>query len=321
MGTWTTLGDLLNITFTFSAALIFAAMGGIFSERSGVVNIALEGLMVAGAFAAAIGAYYMEQADMAGLAPWIGLLCAAVFGAAFSLIHAFATITYRADQVVSGVVINFLALGFCVYMVPLLFDGAGQTRTLIQGGFEKRAIPVLSQIPVLGKGVFTSYPTTYLALVSVVIMWYVLFRTPFGLRLRAVGEHPGAADTVGVKVNRVKYIGVMLSGMLAGIGGATITLTTSSNFAHNTVSGQGFIALAAVIFGKWHPFGALAAATFFGFSQALGSYVQIYEWANQIPREWIYMLPYVLTLIVLAGFVGKSVAPASLGEPYDPGKR
>lgn len=321
MGVINTLGDLLNITLTFSAALIFAAMGGIFSEKSGVVNIGLEGLMVAGAFAAAVGAYRMEQAGNPEFAPWFALICAIGLGVVFALIHALATVTFKSDQVVSGVVINFIALGFCVFMVPQLFDGAGQTKTLLEGRFSKVQIPGLSDIPLLGKSIFTAYPTTYLALFAVFAVWFVLYKTPFGLRLRAVGEHPGAADTVGVKVNRIKYIGVLMSGVLAGLGGATITLTTSANFAHNTISGQGFIALAAVIFGKWNPVGALAAAMFFGFSQALGSYIQIYEWSRNIPTEFIYMLPYILTVLVLAGFVGRSVAPAALGEPYDPGKR
>ncbi|MFF2157490.1 ABC transporter permease [Paenibacillus chitinolyticus] len=314
------LGQLINTTLVFSTALIFAALGGIFSERSGVTNIGLEGLMISGAFAAAVSTFYAQEAGMGSMSPWIGLLAALVFGVLFSLIHAVATITFKSDQVISGVVINFLAAGVTVYLVKLLFEGAGQTETLTEV-FSKWAIPGLSQIPVLGYGIFTAYPTTYIALILVAVSYYVLFKTPFGLRLRSVGEHPSAADTVGVNVRRMRYIGVMLSGAFAGLGGATIALTTTSNFSHNTISGQGYIALAAMIFGKWHPVGALGAAVFFGLSQAIRNYVQLFEWSQSIPQEFIFMLPYVLTILVLAGAVGRAYPPAALGEPYDPGKR
>ncbi|WP_068776714.1 ABC transporter permease [Paenibacillus sp. FJAT-26967] len=314
------LGQIINTTLVFSTALIFAALGGIFSERSGVTNIGLEGLMIAGAFASAVSTFYAQEAGMGSMSPWIGLIAALVFGTLFSLIHAVATITFKSDQVISGVVINFLAAGTTVYLVKLLFEGAGQTETLTEV-FGKWAIPYLSDIPVIGYGIFTAYPTTYIALILVAVSYYVLFKTPFGLRLRSVGEHPSAADTVGVKVLRMRYIGVMLSGALAGLGGATIALTTTSNFSHNTISGQGYIALAAMIFGKWHPVGALGAAVFFGLSQAIRNYVQLFAWSQSIPQEFIFMLPYVLTILVLAGAVGRAYPPSALGEPYDPGKR
>ncbi|KEQ23796.1 ABC transporter permease [Paenibacillus tyrfis] len=314
------LGELIHTTLVFSTALIFTAMGGIFSERSGVVNIGLEGLMISGAFASAVAAWYAEQAGFADGAPWIGLLAAILVSMLVSLIHAVASITFKADQVVSGVVINFLAAGFTVYLVKILFAGSGQTETL-NAVFHNVAIPGLASVPLLGYGVFTAYPTTYLALAAVALGWYAMFKTPFGLRLRAVGEHPGAADTLGVNVTRMRYIGVLLSGALGGLGGATITLTTTSNFSHNTISGQGFIALAAMIFGKWHPFGALGAAIFFGFAQAIRNFVQLFPVSQAIPMEFIYMLPYILTILVLAGAVGRAYPPASLGEPYDPGKR
>ncbi|UUZ81565.1 ABC transporter permease [Paenibacillus sp. P26] len=314
------IGELIHTTLVFSTALILTALGGIFSERSGVVNIGLEGLMVSGAFASAVAAYYAEQAGMTAGAPWIGVLAAVLFGVLVSLIHAVASITFKADQVVSGVVVNFLAAGLTVYLVKILFSGAGQTETL-NSVFHNVAIPGLSAIPLLGYGIFSAYPTTYLALVLVAVAWYVLFKTPFGLRLRAVGEHPGAADTLGVSVTRIRYIGVLLSGALGGLGGATITLTTTSNFSHNTISGQGFIALAAMIFGKWHPFGALGAAIFFGFAQALRNFVQLFEISKAIPMEFLYIAPYILTILVLAGAVGRAYPPSALGEPYDPGKR
>jgi ABC-type uncharacterized transport system permease subunit len=316
----TSFGQLINITLVFSTALIFGALGGIFSERSGVVNIGIEGLMVSGAFASAVGSYYAEQADLGALSPWIGLIAAMIFAMVFALIHAVATITFKADQVISGIVINFLSAGITIYLVKILFEGAGETETL-NNVFSKIEIPLLSKIPFLGYAIFTAYPTTYLALILVAVTYYILFKTPFGLRLRSVGEHPSAADTVGIKVKRIRYIAVLISGALAGLGGATITLTTTSNFSHNTISGQGFIAMAAMIFGKWNPVGALGAAMFFGLAQALNNYLQLFDFSKNIPQEFLYMLPYVLTILVLAGAVGRAQPPSSLGEPYDPGKR
>ncbi|MGP0586363.1 ABC transporter permease [Paenibacillus timonensis] len=319
MDVLTLLGQLLNSTLVFSTALIFTALGGIFSERSGVVNIGLEGLMIFGAFAAGVGTYYAQEAGMGSFSPWVGVIAAMVMGAIGALIHAVATITFKADQTISGIVINFLAAGLTVYIVKLLFEGAAETPLVTV--FHKVPIPVLRDIPIIGEGFFNSYPTTYLALILVVVIYFVLFKTPFGLRLRSVGEHPSAADTLGVNVTKMRYIGVLLSGILGGIGGATITLTTTSTFAHNTISGQGFIAIAAMIFGKWNPLGAFGAAMFFGFSQAIRNYVQLFEWSRSIPQEFIFMIPYVLTIIVLVGAVGRSSAPAALGTPYDPGKR
>ncbi|WP_433945817.1 ABC transporter permease [Paenibacillus sp. SN-8-1] len=315
----TTLGQLINTTLVFSTALIFAALGGIFSERSGVTNIGIEGLMTFGAFSAAVATYYAEQAGMGGGAPWVGLIAAVITGILASLIHALASITFKADQIISGIVINFLAAGSTLYLVKLIFSGNGET-PLLQV-VSKYPIPGLSQIPIIGEGLFNNYPTTYLAIILVFVAYYVLYKTPFGLRLRSVGEHPSAADTVGINVRRMRYIGVMISGALAALGGATVTLTTTSTFAHNTISGQGFIAIAAMIFGKWNPIGAFGAAAFFGFSQAIRSYVTLFAWSSHIPMEFIYMLPYVLTIIVLVAAVGRSSAPSALGIPYDPGKR
>jgi ABC-type uncharacterized transport system permease subunit len=194
-----TIGQMLNSAFVFSAALILAALGGIISERSGVVNIGLEGLMTAGAFASAFSAYHAQEAGFGGWSPWIGMLAGAVFAMLYSLIHAVATITFRADQVVSGIVINFIAAGSTLYLVKLLFDGAGES-PLVNEVFTQVSIPVLRDIPILGEGLFTAHPTTFLALILVAVVYYALYKTPYGLRLRAVGEHPSAADTVGIKV-------------------------------------------------------------------------------------------------------------------------
>ncbi|WP_017811379.1 MULTISPECIES: ABC transporter permease [Paenibacillus] len=320
MDVLTIIGQLINTTLVFATALIFTSLGGIFSEKSGVTNLGLEGLMVFGAFAAGVVGHYAQDAGMDTFsAATMGLLAAIVLGTIVSLIHALASITFKADQVISGIVINFLAAGSTLYMVKLLFDGAGETELI--AGYNRIAIPYLSQIPLLGDAIFNAYPTTYLAIILVFVSFYVLYKTPFGLRLRSVGEHPSAADTVGIKVNRMRYIGVMLSGALAGIGGATITLTTTGTFSHNTISGQGYIAIAAMIFGKWNPIGAFGAAVFFGLAQAVRNYVQLFAWTQSIPPEVIYMLPYVLTIIVLVAAVGRSSAPSALGQPYDPSKR
>jgi ABC-type uncharacterized transport system permease subunit len=313
-------GQLINTTLVFSTALIFAALGGMFSERSGVVNIGLEGLMVSGAFAAAVATHSASEAGFGSGSPWIGLIAAVVYGVLFSLLHAVATITFKSDQTVVGVVINILALGVAIYFTRSLYDGSVQTPQLYDV-FSKVSIPLLSDIPILGEGFFHAYPTTYIVAILVAVSFFLLFKTPFGLRLRAVGEHPSSADTVGINVSRYRYIGVMLSGALAGLGGATITLTTTSSFAYNTISGQGFIALAALIFGKWNPLGLAGAAVFFGFAQAIRNFAQLFDWSKNIPTEVFYMLPYVLTLIVLAAAVGRSSAPSALGQPYDPARR
>ncbi|MFD0962082.1 ABC transporter permease [Paenibacillus chungangensis] len=313
-------GQLLNITLVFSTALIFAALGGMYSERSGVINIGLEGLMVSGAFAAAVMTDYATNAGFGALSPWVGLAAAAVYGVLFSLLHAVAAVTFRANQTVVGVVINILALGSAIYFTRSLYNESAQTRQL-QYVFGKMPIPGLSDIPIIGEGLFRAYPTTYLAIVLVAVSYVVMYMTPFGLRLRAVGEHPSSADTVGIHVAKYRYIGVMLSGALAGLGGATITLTTTSSFAHNTISGQGFIALAALIFGRWNPIGLAGAALFFGLASAVRNFVQLFEFSRQLPSELFYMLPYVLTLVVLAAAAGRTQAPAALGQPYDPARR
>lgn len=314
--------NLIHDTIVFSTALIFAALGGVYSERSGVVNIALEGMMVIGAFTGAVVTFFMQSVfpgpSMA--APWIGFAAAIIAGAIFSLPHAFASITFKADQVVSGIALNFLATGLAVYLTKIIFHGAGQTTTL-NVVFNKWDLPVLGDLPVIGHAIFEAYPTSYLAFILVFVTWFVLFKTRFGLRLRAVGEHPRAADTAGINVKRMRYTAVMISGALAAMGGATIALTTTSNFSHNTISGQGFIALAALIFGKWHPAGAMGAALFFGVAQAVKSLVQVLGLTTLIPIEFIFMLPYILTILVLAGFVGRSNSPSSLGKPYETGSR
>ena len=261
------LQSIIPTALFFSAPLIFTALGGVFSERSGVVNIGLEGLMVMGAFVGIV--FNLTFADVLGTwTPWISILVAMVVSAIFSIIHAVASVSLRADQVVSGVAINFLALGLGVFLTKQWY-GKGQT-DMVSMPFYTQDIPLLANIPVIGRIFFQGvYLTSYLAILLAFVAWYVLYKTPFGLRLRAVGEHPMAADTNGINVYKMRYIAVIISGALAGLGGSVFALTIAMNFSHSTIAGQGFISLAAVIFGKWHPLGAMGAALFFGFAQSL----------------------------------------------------
>ncbi|GAX88468.1 ABC transporter permease [Effusibacillus lacus] len=320
--TWTVFLDtVLNNTLVFATPLILAALGGVISERAGVVNIALEGFMIMGAFGAAITAFYLgDEMGLGALGPWFGLIAAFLLGMLFAVPHAVASIHFRADQVVSGVAINFLAAGFSIFMVKILFEGSAQTKT-IQNTFTKVQIPGLTDIPIIGKGILMSYPTTYIAVALVIFLYYLLYRTGFGLRLRAIGEHPHAAASVGISVYYYRYIAVLLAGGFAGIGGAGMSTAISNNFSHNTIAGQGFMALAAMIFGKWHPVGAMWAALFFGFANALAANGQVLGLTKYVPAEFLNMLPFVLTILALAGVVGKAVAPAADGRPYVKGQR
>lgn len=303
----------------YAAPLIFVAIGGVFSERSGVVNIGLEGLMVFGAFVGIL--FNLMFADTFGNAtPWIALIAAMVGSILLSVLHAVASITFRADQVVSGVAINLLAIALSLYLVKKIFD-KGQT-DFIAERFPRYNIPLLEDIPILGKMFFTSvYNTSILAIAIAFIAWFVIYKTPFGLRLRAVGEHPMAADTMGINVTRMRYIAVMISGGLAGIGGAIYAQTISGDFGHATINGQGFMALAAMIFGKWHPLGAMGAALFFGLAQSLGIAGSTIPYIENIPNVFLLILPYVLTILALAGFIGRANAPKASGVPYIKGQR
>ncbi|KPN14423.1 sugar ABC transporter permease [Bacillus australimaris] len=319
MGFLQILEIIIPATLVYAAPLILTALGGVFSERSGVVNIGLEGLMVVGAFSSII--FNLFFADTFGdLTPWLGLLVGMVIGGLFSLIHAVATITFRADQTVSGVAINMLALGATLFIVKLIY-GKAQTDKITEP-FYKGDIPLLSNIPIIGDIFFKDvYYTSILALALAVVAWFVLFKMPFGLRLRAVGEHPMAADTMGIKVYRMRYIAVFISGLFGGLGGAVYASTISLDFSHATITGQGFIALAALVFGKWHPFGAMGAALFFGFAQSLSIIGSLLPLFQDIPNVYMLIAPYVLTILALTGFIGRADAPKALGTPYLKGKR
>ncbi|HEY2293395.1 MAG TPA: ABC transporter permease [Thermoanaerobaculia bacterium] len=281
---------LLSLLFSairLATPMLLAALGGLYSERSGVINIGLEGLMLAGAFTAATVTYYSHN-------PWVGMLAAILAGVGVALIHAVACIRYRADQVVSGMAINILFLGVPALLSGALFESTGATPQIPQD-------QLLPLAPIV------------LAFALVPVTWWVLNRTPFGLRLRAVGENPEAADTAGVNVARIRYAGVLISGALAAIGGAYLSTGQSSLFARNMAAGRGFIALAALIFGKWRPVQTMLACLLFGFADALSIQMQ---GVSRIPVQFIQIIPYVLTIVVLAGFIGHSRAPKALGLPY-----
>jgi simple sugar transport system permease protein len=303
----------------YAAPLILTAVGGVFSERSGVVNIGLEGLMVVGAFIGIL--FNLLFVDVFGAStPWMSLLAAMVVASLFSLLHAVASVSFRADQVVSGVAINLLAVALCLFLVKKIYN-KGQT-DFIQERFLRDDIPFLKDIPFLGPMFFQDvYWTSVFAISISILAWIVLYYTPFGLRLRAVGEHPMAADTMGINVSRMRYIAVMISGGLAGIGGAVYSQSISLDFGHSTINGQGFMALAAMIFGKWHPLGAMGAALFFGFAQALSIVGSKLPYIEQVPSVFLLIMPYVLTILALAGFIGKANAPKANGIPYIKGNR
>ncbi|OCL27180.1 branched-chain amino acid ABC transporter permease [Orenia metallireducens] len=288
--------ETFSSTLRMAIPLMVAAIGGMFSERSGVVNIALEGMMLAGAFIAVVVSYFTGNA-------WFGLIGAVIFGGLFALIHAIVSIRYHANQVVSGVALNLLAAGGTVFLLNILFNTSGTS-------------PSVKALPYWG----TFKPTVYLGLLIVAISHYVLFYTPFGLRVRAVGEHPHAADSVGIDVEKIRYVCVILSGMLAGFAGAHLSIGVLSVFREGMTAGRGFIALAALIFGKWYPFGAMGASLLFGFFQAIEIRLQGIE-AIGIPGEFVQTIPYILTVIALAGVIGRATPPAASGEPFEKGKR
>ncbi|SEM48940.1 nucleoside ABC transporter membrane protein [Mesobacillus persicus] len=319
MGLMDILLIIIPSTLLWASPLILTALGGIFSERSGVINIGLEGLMVIGAFSAIV--FNLSTASVLGnWTPWVALLVAALAGALFSGIHAVASITFRADHTVSGVAINLLAVGVTLFLVKLIYD-KGQT-DIIQKGFSKIDVPILSDIPFIGPLFFSNtYWTSYFAIAVAIIAWFVVFKTPFGLRLRSTGEHPMAADTMGINVTKMRYIGVLLSGALGGLGGAVYAQSISSDFSHATISGQGFMALAAMIFGKWHPLGAMGAAIFFGFAQSLSIIGNSLPFLENVPNVYLLIAPYILTILALTGFIGRADAPKSIGTHYIKGSR
>ena len=300
---------LVFSTIRLTTPLLLAALGGMFSERSGVINIALEGLMLAGAFTAAA-----VTATTGSV--FIGVLVGVVAGIALAAVHAVACIQFKADQVVSGTAINILMLGLPQLLSGAFFLSTGSTPQIPK----ENLLPTLNTF--LGTQALDVSLASIAAFALVPLSWYVLFRTPFGLRLRAVGENPAAADAAGVGVNQMRYTAVLISGALAALGGAYLSIGQSSLFTRNMTAGRGFIALAALIFGKWKPVPTMLACLLFGFTEALTNQIQGAPWAKlpsgeDIPTQFIQIIPYVLTIIVLAGFIGHSRAPRALGQPYE----
>jgi general nucleoside transport system permease protein len=304
-------GQMVNLMFVFATPLTFAAVGGMFSERSGVVNIGLEGMMLAGAFFGILGADKLNSWE-------IGLLTAMASGAVLGLIHAFLSVHLRADQIVGGTGINFLALGVTGYFFIQIYGENGTPGTGIPEIPDVK-LAFLKDIPPNRVGNFLFQGIGHLNLMiwlmfALLIVAYVLmFKTSIGLRLRSVGEHPRAADTVGISVYKTRYAAVTVSGMIASLGGAFLSIGYVHSFSENMTAGRGFIGLAALIFGNWRPFGAFGAALLFGFAGGLATRLQDYGYGVQV---LVQALPYVLTLIAVAGVIGRSIPPASVGRPY-----
>jgi ABC-type uncharacterized transport system permease subunit len=315
---WMTSGTSLNLPGMFQATLVAAtpltlgAVCGLLCERSGIINIAIEGMMLFGAFAGVAFAALFNNL-------WMGLIAATLIGGLMGALHAVLSIKYRVDQIVGGTVINILAVGATRFLNLRVLEPAGLSTP---GHFDTIPIPLLADIPIVGQILFNHQPTTYIMLVLLVAVNYIVFFTPWGLRMRACGEHPRAADTVGVQVNRMRYISVIIGGLIAGIGGAYFSLGQVGTFEDSMTRGQGFVALAAMIFGNWNPIGGFVAALLFGFADALQVKMQIIEPLLPfihvpLPPEFLQTAPYVLTIIIVAGVVGRVRPPAQEGRVYE----
>ena len=306
----------------FSIPLLIVALGGMFSERSGVVNIALEGIMVVGAFCSIFFINRMQDVMSGQLLLILAILVAAGSGMLYSLLHAYAAVNLRSDQTIGGTALNMIAPAFAIYMARMLQEN-GVQQVQFNNTFRIEKVPVLGDIPVLGPLLFqNAHITTYLGLAILLVSVIVLYRTRFGLRLRSCGEHPQAADSVGISVYKMRYAGVMISGMLAGLGGLVFVVPTSTNF-NATVAGYGFLALAVLIFGQWKPPRIFFAALFFGLMKTIASAYSGIPFLKDLSiRSDIYkMIPYIATLIVLAFTSKNSQAPRASGVPYDKGGR
>jgi simple sugar transport system permease protein len=309
---WLAAGSAVPVSFILGSAIVLAvpivlgALGGVMSERVGVVNIAIEGQLLTGAFMAAVVGTLTQNL-------WIGALTAMITSAILSMALASLAVKYLVDQIIIGVLINALVIGVTNFLYSEWLARNGEAANY-PGTFDKFSIPLLSEIPIIGPALFDARVTVYLTFVLVPVIWYLLFRTKLGLRARSVGEHPMAADTVGINVARTRFWWVTAGGAIAGLGGAALTIGNVGSFGREMSGGLGFIALAVVILGRWQPFLVSAAALLFGFA------IILRIWANQvspgIPTDFITMVPYLVTLIAVAGFAGKVRAPAAVGKPY-----
>jgi general nucleoside transport system permease protein len=322
------LASLIATTISVATPLTLGALSGVFCERSGVVNIGIEGMMLTSAFFGWFSAIYLNTIlhvdPMASL--WIGVVMAILTGGLLGLLHAWLSVTFKVDQIIGGTVINILAVGVTGFLNrQLFFDKAsvfGGNVPHAPGTLPLISIPGLSQIPILGR-IFEQQPIAWMAIILVIVSNIVLFKTKWGLRTRAVGEHPRAADTVGINVAFMRYMNVIIGGCLAGLAGAYFTLESVPSFEPLMTNGRGFISLAAMIFGNWTPFGAWAAALVFGAAQALQINLQFFR--ELIPQQWAFLqqsyivglIPYILTMLILAGMIGRTTAPAADGTAYE----
>jgi len=314
---WSIIVNIFPYAVAFAMPLLITSLGGLFSERSGVVNIGLEGLMVIGGFASALFSVALYPV-LGTNAVWLSLIVAMAAGALFSLLHAFASINLNANQVISGTAINMMAGALTIFLARTI-TGSGNIQ--LRMGIPRFDVPGLVGIPVIGPLVFRqTYGTTWIILAILALSTFVLYKTAFGLRLRACGEHPHAADAAGINVYRIRYVGVLISGAMSGLGGATILVTYSGEFG-GSVAGMGFLAVAALIFGQWKPLGVLGATFFFGFAATLANSSQAEPALKVIPEVVLKVFPYVVTLLALVFFSKSTQAPRASGEPYEKGKR
>ncbi|NLB23841.1 MAG: ABC transporter permease [Clostridiales bacterium] len=287
--------------------LLLSALGGVFSERSGVVNIGLEGIMIFGAFFSVLFTHITGNA-------WIGVVAAIIFGIVMAALLAVVSINLKGNQIIAGTAVNLLAAALTAFFLELIWHRSGST-PICPDMLTSNPIRVLEKLPVIGDLFKQFTPFIYIAIVLTFVTYYILWKTPWGLHVRAVGEHPKAADTVGIGVYKTRWICVLLSGVLAGLSGACLSIGTVGLFREGMVAGKGFIALAAMVFGKWHPIGAMGASFFFGICLAIQ--IQAQSFGLDVPGEFLAMVPYVATIIVLIGVVGKAVAPKADGQPYE----
>ena len=312
-GKQTNMITMLAESLRLATPIVIGAIAGIWSERSGVINIAIEGMMLTGAGFGFVAFFFLEPAmpDNTHMALFLSVMVAVFSGGLMALLHAWLSITFKTDQIVSGTVINIMAIGLTSFVrrEVLLSTRAGRVT------LPDITIPGLADIPLIGDVLFNNKPIFYMMFILLIATHVILFYTAFGLRMRAVGEHPQAADTAGINVFFTRYRNVIISGMIAGLGGAWFSLETVGGFDDLMTGGRGFIALAAVIFGKWTPFGAFGGGLLFGFADALGTRFQILN--VPVPPQWLQMLPFIVTMIVLAGLIGRAIPPAAVGQPYE----
>ena len=314
---WETITQIFPYAIALTMPLLITALGALYCERSGIINVGLDGLMIIGSFSCALTISLLEGKLPASTTVWLGLGVAVLIGMLFSVLHAFASINLKANQVISGTAINMMAVALTVFLARNI-TGSGNIRVQ---GFAKSDIPGLESIPVIGDLFFkNSYPTTAVVIAILVLFTFLLYKTSFGLRLRACGENPHAADAAGVNVSRMRYIGVLISGAFAGLGGGIYLVTFSGEFS-GSVGGFGFLALAALIFGQWKPLGILLATLFFGLASTIANVSQVIPQLATIPPVYLKVFPYAVTLLALIVFSKSTQAPKAAGEVFDSGKR